>query len=423
MGLSSVMVHSLQDQSAKAWARRSFLTVAIALALPLVSNSVSPQQKQPRNVRKPATKVQFATGQAALNIPFDFDYRQIVLNVRVNNSAPMKFGFDTGAGASVLSTSKAAGMNLKKIDTVKVNGVLEGTLVGGVSLSVTGVTVRDQRMVVMPLDFPCDVRDIVGIIGYDFIKEFVVEINYEARTLSLFDPSTYPYAGNGDLIPLTISGTPLIHARLSLPGRTPIEGFFEIDTGSDSALSINSALVNRHRLLANSGTQIAGSNTRVQGELKAVDIRLGSFQLGRSTIAAPIVSLLPEEEGDNDGPIGNEILRRFKVTIDYSRQRMMLEPNAHLSDPFESDMSGIAFESSGKDCRVFKVVGVAKNSPAVEAGIAIGDEIMAIDDKPANQYTSGQIEKMLMQDGTELSLTLRRAGKEHVVKIRLRRLI
>jgi len=56
---------------------------------------------------------------------------------------------------------------------------------------------------------------------------------------------------------------------------------------------------------------------------------------------------LPDEEGDNDGPIGNEILRRFKVTIDYSRQRMMLEPNAHFSDPFENDMSGIAFESSG----------------------------------------------------------------------------
>ena len=78
---------------------------------------------------------------------------------------------------------------------------------------------------------------------------------------------------------------------------------------------------------------------------------------------------MPDEEGDNDGPIGNEILRR------------------------------------------------------VEAGIAIGDEIMAIDDKPANQFTSGQIEKLLMQDGTELSLTLRRAGKGRSVRIRLRRLI
>ena len=68
-------------------------------------------------------------------------------------------------------------------------------------------------------------------------------------------------------------------------------------------------------------------------------------------------------------------------------------------------------------------MGVVKNSPTAEAGIAIGDEIMAIDDKPANQYTSGQIEKMLMQDGTELSLTMHRAGKEHVVKIRLQRLI
>jgi hypothetical protein len=39
------------------------------------------------------------------------------------------------------------------------------------------------------------------------------------------------------------------------------------------------------------------------------------------SVIAGIVSLLPEDEGkgDNDGPIGNEILRRSKVTIDYSR--------------------------------------------------------------------------------------------------------
>lgn len=397
------------------------LTLVLAVFI-LAFTNLAAQHKQRRGARKLSTNARFVNGQPVLNIPFDFEYRQIVLSVSVNNSAPMRFIFDTGAGATVINKNKAAGLKLKKIDTVKVNGVMAGILAGGVSLSVPGVTVRNQRVVVLPLDeFPCEFQDVVGVIGHDFIKEFVVEIDYEARTLSLFDPSTYQYSGRGDVVPLIITDTPKVRARLALPGGGPIEGFFEIDTGSDSALSINSALVNRYKMLANSGTQMASSNTRVQGELKAVDVRLDNFQLGRSIIAGPIVSLLPDEESDNDGPIGNQILSRFKVTIDYARQRMILEPNSHLSDPFESDMSGIMFESSGEGCRVFKVVGVTEKSPAEEVGIAVGDEIVAVDEKPASQFSSMQIEKMLMKSGEQHSVTLRRDGKDRVVCITLRR--
>lgn len=397
------------------------LMLAVA-ALTFASTNLAGQDQHRLGGRKPISNARFANGQPVLNIPFDFEYRQIVLSVSVNDSAPMKFLFDTGAGATVINKSKTGGLKLKKIDTVKVNGVMAGIVAGGVSLSVPGVTVRNQQVVVMPLDeFPCEFQDVAGVIGYGFIKEFVVEIDYEARTLSLFDPSTYQYAGRGDVIPLTITDTPKIHARATSPGGVLIDGFFEIDTGSDGALSIHSALVNRHKMLANSGTQLASSNTRVQGDLKAVEVRLDNFQLGRSIIAAPIVSLLPDEEGNNDGPIGNEILRRFKVTIDYSRQRMILEPNNHLSDPFEMDMSGIMFESSGADCRVFKVVGVTEKSPAEEVGISIGDEIVAIDDQPARQFTSAQIERMLMKFGETHSVTLRRDGQQRVVRITLRR--
>ncbi len=145
-------------------------------------------------------------------------------------------------------------------------------------------------------------------------------------------------------------------------------------------------------------------------------------------IANPLVSLSQDAEGalaveDNDGPIGNEIFRRFKVTIDCSRQRMMLEPNTQLSDAFEHDMSGIVIDAEGKDCRVYKVAGVTDKSPAAEAGVKTGDEIIAIDGKPAKLLTSSQVEKMLMQNGARHSLRLARAGQTIVVRIKLRRLI
>ena len=396
-------------------------------AILLAASSIALSQAKPK-----PTNVQFAAGHSALNIPFDFEFNEIVVTVRVNDSAPLKFMFDTGAGASLLSARKAAGLNLKQVDRVKATGVggsLKGTLAKGVSLSVPGVKVTNQRLVLLPLDFPfCEGRDIEGIIGYDFIKEFVVEIDYEARTISLFEPSSYQYPGPGDVIPLTITNTPRVHARIALPGKPPIEGQFEIDTGSDGVLSINSPFVNRHKLLSALSAQVSDRGRGLGGESQRIDARLGNLQLGRFTIATPIVSFSLDTKGslaaeDNDGPIGNEILRRFKVTIDYSRQRMMLEPNVHLSDSFESGMSGIEIDAEGKDCRIFKVADVSEKSVAAQAGILAGDEIVAIDGTPANQFTSNQIEKLLMQDGAQRSLTLRRDGKARVVKIKLRRRI
>jgi hypothetical protein len=415
----------------KAPRRKSTLRLpAVAIqfaAILLAASSIALSQEKP----KPAN-VQFAAGHSALNIPFDFEFNEIVLTVRVNDSAPMKFMFDTGAGGSLVSTRVTAGLNLKKagaVDATGVGGSIKGFLASGISLSLPGVRVANQKVAVVPLDFPfCEGRDIAGIIGYDFIKEFVVEIDYEARTISLFEPSSYQYSGRGDVIPLTITNTPRVHARIALPGKPPIEGLFEIDTGSDGVLSINSPFVSRHKLLGALSAQDSNKEKELGGESERVDARLGSLQLGRFLIATPIVGFSLDTKGslaveDNDGPLGNEVLRRFKVTIDYSRQRMMLEPNAHLSDAFENDMSGIEIDSEGEDCRVYKVSGIGEKSPAAEAGIIVGDEITAIDGKPAKQFTSTQIEKLLMQDGAERSLTLRRDVKVRVVKIKLRRRI
>lgn len=405
--------------------------VAILLAASGVASS-----QQPRNgrVRQPLKNVQFVNGHSALNIPFELIANVIVLKVRVNNSKPLKFMFDTGASFSLLSTRSAAALNLKPVGSAKATGVggsVEGSLADGVSLSVAGATVRHQRLALIPLEVPfCEAKDIVGIIGYEFIKEFVVEINYEAQTISLFEPASFQYRGHGEAFPLIIKGTPRFHARIALPGKPQIEGLFEIDTGSDGVLTLNSPFVKRQNLLSALTSQVANSDRGLGGESQRVDARLASLQLGRFKFNAPIVGFSTAAEGqgsmaveDNDGPLGNEIMRRFKVTIDDSRRLMMLEPNAHFSEPFESNMSGIEIESEGKDCRVFKVIGITEKSPAAEAGILVGDEIVAIDGKPANQFTSTQIEKLWTQDGAERSLTLRRNGKEQVMKIKLRRRI
>ncbi|HJZ81262.1 MAG TPA: PDZ domain-containing protein [Pyrinomonadaceae bacterium] len=96
---------------------------------------------------------------------------------------------------------------------------------------------------------------------------------------------------------------------------------------------------------------------------------------------------------------------------------------AHLADPFRSDMSGIEFDSAGNNCRIYKVTAIAEDSPAAEAGIKRGDQIVAIDNRPAGQSTSAQIYKLFMVEGAEHSLTLRRANRRLTARIKLRRLL
>jgi hypothetical protein len=145
--------------------------VALA-AVALTTPNLAGGQQNRGSSAKTTAPVRFESGKSAV-VPFTFEYNEIVLQVRVNNSQPMKFLFDTGAGISVLNVSKARGLNLKKADSLDAKGVggsVQGYLAKGASLSVAGVTVYNQPMAILPLDFPCEAADIAGIIGYDFIN-------------------------------------------------------------------------------------------------------------------------------------------------------------------------------------------------------------------------------------------------------------
>jgi Aspartyl protease/PDZ domain len=375
----------------------------------------------------------FAPGKSAVGIPFDFDDNSIFVEVRVNNSRPLKFGFDTGAGLTILNARTAKELNLKSSDTLNgtaVGGKISGDVFKGVSLGVRGVTVSNQTVGAVSFDsFPCEARSIDGIIGYDFIKEFVVEIDYSKRVINLYDPATFRYEGRGELIPLALRRTPFVRAKILIEGRAPVEGLFEIDTGADSALILNSPFVARQGLLGSirptiqlpSGDALGGESTSRVGRVKG-------FQIGSFVVENPVVLLSQDTEGamaatNNAGPIGNQIFSQFKMTIDYSRRQMYLEPNEFFGNPFEWDMSGFDLLQEGAGCKVYKVGQVQKDSPAAEAGLLEGDIILAVDGRSVEQFKSSSEFPHLNRDGAEHTLTVLRGEQVMKLKLKLRRLI
>jgi hypothetical protein len=418
------------------------LTLCV-LALVLCATPFAAQHKtRGRSRRVAATKIttapkiSFASGVAATNIPFELYANVIFVQARVNGSAPLSFIFDTGAGINVVNASRAAGLSLARAD-VGVNargtgGTVEGSLATGATVELPGVKALGQRIAVLPLDSlePHVGRRVDGILGYDFIKEFVVVIDYEKSVMSFHDPRAFRYRGRGAVVPVGLrGGTPFVTTTIDLTGTDSVAGEFEIDTGSDGALGIYDYFAKAHGLRRRlPRTSAPQKGMGVGGETSSVEARVRDFRLGRFRLENPVVSLSEDdnEEGGRpkyDGMIGTEVFRRFRLTIDYARNRLILEPNRFFGEPYEEDMSGIDLRAGGENFHTFTVVGVEPDSPAAEAGLRAGDVLDQIDGRGAAEFTLDEIARMFTEDGREHALNVRRGAEVVRMRIKLRRKI
>lgn len=368
----------------------------------------------------------FASGQSASRIPFERVGNFVYLRARVNDSEPLWFLFDTGATASYFDTERAKTLGLGQDNFAK-----------GVSLDFPGVKLLNQKFLPQRLGFWIyNGHAADGLLGYDFISRFVVEIDYVNNTISLHEPNSYKYSGSGEVIPLTLleddSGgkVPLVCVKIMQQGRAAIEGNFIADIAVRTAVSFNTPFVDTNKLLqfAQPTIQVPlGAGAMVRESKQSIG-RVPSIQFGRFTFKKPIAIFFQDKQGvvalsEFDGIIGNEILRRFKVIFDYSRSQMILEPNRYISDPEEYDMSGMLLIDEGADFRTFKVRRTIENSPATAAGLREGDVISGIDGKSTSNLTLERLRQMFKQKGRNYRLTIERDGQKIETKIRLRSLI
>jgi predicted aspartyl protease len=387
-----------------------------------------------RGAQARAPRHLFTKGRAALGIPFERVDNLIYVLTRVNDSAPLWFILDTGASATILNERVAKELGLRASRRERgtgTGGAIEVGMIDGVSLSVPGATVSGQTVGAFPLDnlAPIAGRHVGGIIGYDFIREFVLEIDYAAGLLNLREPVGYEYEGAGEIVPVNlIERKPWVRAALILSDRQSFEGTFEIDTGGDGVMVVSTPFVKKHRLDELIPNRRAGNSGGAGGTVGASDGRVAGVRLGRFTLGRPIVTLIQARAGEYatekfDGVIGGEFLRRFKLIVDYSRRRVIFEPTERLREPVEADMSGLEFAADGDDFKQYVVNEVIAGSPASEAGFKEEDTLAAIDSRPASAFTLEQIRALLRREGEEHALTVRRGDETITFRIKLRRLL
>jgi hypothetical protein len=367
---------------------------------------------------------------------FELSDNLIFVQVRANDSQPLNFIVDTGASMSFLSQRQARALGLVVSHQQEGNfGTGEGQSKIGfardVRLQVGGVSLPLKSVVVLPADDlePIFGRGLDGIVGAEFFNRYVVEVDYDTRVLRCYEPGSYLYQGSGETIPLTVvGGRPFVKASITVAGIGPIAGKFILDLGDNRALGLNSPFVRKHTILTVEQKTIKNEAHGIAGGAPELLGRVERFELGKTVLRMPVVAFSTAGRGSTsssayDGVIGTEIFRRFKVILDYSRNRMILEPGAALGDAFEVDMLGVAWLAKGADFRTFEVDRVKESSPAAEAGLLAGDIIAAIDGRLAGELSLDQVKQMFRRDGKEYACEIKRGDQLLKVKLKTRRLI
>jgi predicted aspartyl protease len=368
-------------------------------------------------------------------IPFQPTNNLIILRGSINGSKPLSLLLDTGAGGSVINESRAKELGLKlkgQTEAATGDGAVEASFVKGVELNISGLKLSDLTLTAIDLrgleagfGQPID-----GILGYDIFAEFVVEIDYVTQRVRLHKPKSYKYSGSGQTIPITIEDNrPFIRGEIVQPGATAVEGRFEFDIGQIGAVTLGKAFTSKNDLLkSTSGTLQVTTGAILAGKSNVQIGRIQNLRLGRFVIKNPITTFAPDNRGEEDttdyaGLVGGEILRRFRVVVDYSRRRVVLEPNKHFSEPYEFDMSGASLTSGGSKFNTFKVRALVENSPASEMGLRVGDEIIAIDGKSTEGMTLEKIRRMFRQARRKYVISIKRNALTMQISLTTRRLI
>jgi hypothetical protein len=372
----------------------------------------------------------------AVTIPFELATGHIIVRATINKSRPLSFVLDTGANVAIVRIDTAKELGLKLEGNLSVggagSGVQTGYFVRNASWNLVGLRSDPQPVVMaIPLtELPAGMgRHVDGIIGGEFIRRFVIEIDYQARSLKLHDPGEFRYTGSGETLPLELDANnhPEITAKVTPLDGKPIERKFLFDIGSGGALVLHSPFVREHALLDNLTTipviGAAGAGGKVAGFVG----RVSRLQIGRFTMERPITMFSQDRAGAfanaaRAGNIGARIAMRFRVFLDYGRRQMILEPTPTLGDPFDRAFSGMAIRTGPPDYRTFKIAELLPQGPAKDAGIQVGDVITSVDGVPADKLTLTTLNEMFEKTNT-YEIVLRRGEQLVTVKLTPKRLI
>lgn len=248
---------------------------------------------------------------------------RLLIHPLINGKDVGWFLFDTGAAGWTISTAAAKAAGLEVIG--------ESPTTGTAGVKIEMKTCRARTLQLGPATFENQVMravdsaglggDCIGLIGYGLLARCVVEYDDVAGTISIHDP--LQYEPREVLWEDLVAGQIVPTIEASFEDHTEL---FRVDTGANSSVVFNSPCVERLGLLDGRETipieagGIDGKYTIQQGKIDWIEFggrRFTSVPAEFATLSAGVLA-----DPYTAGIICNELLKTFKLVLDYPNNRI-----------------------------------------------------------------------------------------------------
>jgi hypothetical protein len=275
---------------------------------------------------------------APITVPFDYFNRHIFITLVLNGTPGMVFLLDSGSTCHVLSLTTAAAMGLQPVSIQQQKGLGLGS--GKVYVAAAeDIDARIGDIQIANVMAVVDLTDLAhrfghridGILGFPFLQNFVVQLDFNKHLLTLMPSKKYSYRGPGDMLYLTSRSTATsIPVMVSTMDHAQRQIKVEIDTGSDVTLLLYPRFVHGAHM---EGIFPSGAQQQAYGLGGYFFMQYGvlnTLVMGRTEASHLIVfKMLSEPIATRTGfagVIGTSLLDQFgKVVFDVPRGHVILE--------------------------------------------------------------------------------------------------
>jgi predicted aspartyl protease/Flp pilus assembly protein TadD len=280
-----------------------------------------------------------AGGANDVTVPFEVVNNRPIIRVRVNGAKePLRFVIDTGAGMCVVSTTAADRLGLKPVArggmARAVGGAGRFEIVYGFIQSLQIGETKVERVPVYIRQFFNEQENVDGYIGLSVLSKYLSTVDYAAQKMTLLRGEARaraPELPAGAIeIPIRTTSSGFWSGEVQIDGlEKPVN--FIIDTGASISV-VSQALAAREGMdrLARSGRiRVYGAAGLAENIQTVLLPRIALGPQSRQNVYAAILDMDPINETagfEQTGIVGGNILRHYRVSFDFARGVVRLEP-------------------------------------------------------------------------------------------------
>jgi len=279
------------------------------------------------------------TAKGPIEVPFEFLHNQIVVQVKVNGKGPFNMLVDTDTDPSAIdaATAKELGLQIGANGSPASGGGTEANIVYPTRLGtveIGAISARDITAATIDLTkIGAGIgKPIHGVLGFSFLKDRIIQIDYANSKLRFFPVSPYPRI---ELTPNTVNTIALAFRRED--GEVIVDSVFinnekmraTLDTGSSGTFTLTPEAVTILKLNDQAQEGTTGQSIGYNGMYENESGVLKSVRLGRySAESMPAEFWLPNTGHDKKKfqvNIGNGFFQEFLMTFDFKSKIVVFE--------------------------------------------------------------------------------------------------